>query len=335
LDARFEQLSSWCADTLQRTELQITPASADASFRRYFRVRFDDQTLIVMDAPPDKENSHPFIEIAGFLQLMGVNAPRVLAKDFEKGFFLLTDLGQVQYLEVLCKDNVDDLYQDALKALQAIQLKGLQFVHQLPPYDEQLLQKEMMLFQDWYLTRHLGIDLSEKQQQVLTKTRRLLVDSAQIQPQVFVHRDYHSRNLMYLEDKEQNPGVLDFQDAVFGPITYDLVSLLRDCYITWPVEMVEQWVVDYLHTLHQCGMYTDVDEKQFLRWFDWMGIQRHLKASGIFARLNYRDNKPGYLDDIPRTLRYVLTVASGYKEFDQFVKLLHELGIPDIIKKPK
>lgn len=335
MDPRFEQLSSWCAETLQRTDLQITPASADASFRRYFRVHFDDQTLIVMDAPPDKENSHPFIEIAGFLRLMGVNAPRVLAKDFAKGFFLLTDLGQVQYLDVLCMDNVDGLYQDALKTLQAIQLKGLQFVHQLPFYDEQLLQNEMMLFQDWYLARHLGIDLSERQQQILTETRSLLVDSAQLQPQVFVHRDYHSRNLMYLADKEQNPGVLDFQDAVYGPITYDLVSLLRDCYITWPVEMVEQWVVNYLHSLHQCGMYTDVAEKQFLKWFDWMGIQRHLKASGIFSRLNYRDNKPGYLDDIPRTLRYVLTVASGYKEFDQFIKLLRELGIPDIIKKAK
>jgi aminoglycoside/choline kinase family phosphotransferase len=319
LDARFEQLTNWAEHALHRTELDISPASSDASFRRYFRVRYDDESFIIMDAPPDKENSHPFVEIAGYLQKMGVNAPRVLSQDFAAGFFLLSDLGQVQYLDVLCNKNVDQLYQDALKTLQLIQLNGNDYVSQLPPYDDKLLHNEMML--------------SEQQQAVFIDTQQLLIESARQQPQVFVHRDYHSRNLMYLQGSQHNPGVLDFQDAVYGPLTYDLVSLLRDCYITWPSQKVKQWVIDYLRDLNAAGMYTDINADQFLRWFDWMGVQRHLKASGIFARLNYRDNKPGYLNDIPRTLTYVLQVTGKYSELAAFNRLLHVLGIPKIVGK--
>jgi aminoglycoside/choline kinase family phosphotransferase len=274
-----------------------------------------------MDAPPDKENSHPFVEIAGYLQKMGVNAPRVLSQDFAAGFFLLSDLGQVQYLDVLCNENVDSLYHDALKTLQLMQLKGDEYANQLPPYDDKLLYNEMMLFHDWYLKRHLDINLSEEQQAVFSDTQQHLIEAALQQPQVFVHRDYHSRNLMYLQGDKQNPGVLDFQDAVRGPFTYDLVSLLRDCYITWPLQKVETWVTGYLYDLHQAGVYTDIDEKQFVKWFDWMGVQRHLKASGIFARLNYRDNKPGYLNDIPRTLGYI-TRTEYSRNYWQDVMLL-------------
>jgi aminoglycoside/choline kinase family phosphotransferase len=333
LDARFEQLTNWAEHALHRTELDISPASSDASFRRYFRVRYDDESFIIMDAPPDKENSHPFVEIAGYLQKMGVNAPRVLSQDFAAGFFLLSDLGQVQYLDVLCNKNVDQLYQDALKTLQLIQLNGNDYVSQLPPYDDKLLHNEMMLFHDWYLGRHLNIKLSEQQQAVFIDTQQLLIESARQQPQVFVHRDYHSRNLMYLQGSQHNPGVLDFQDAVYGPLTYDLVSLLRDCYITWPSQKVKQWVIDYLRDLNAAGMYTEINADQFIRWFDWMGVQRHLKASGIFARLNYRDNKPGYLNDIPRTLTYVLQVTGKYSELAAFNRLLHVLDIPEIVGK--
>ena len=326
MDPRFEQLNTWLASILQRTDYDINPASSDASFRRYFRVRFDEQTLIVMDAPPDKENSHPFIEIATYLESMGVNAPHVLSKDFTQGFFLLSDLGQQQYLEVLNKNNADELYQDALHTLQAIQLQGKQFSEKLPLYNKQLLLNEMLLFQEWYLARHLDIKLTKQQHEIFFATHSLLIDSALQQPQVFVHRDYHSRNLMYIRD-EGNPGVLDFQDAVYGPVTYDLVSLLRDCYIAWPDEVVEKWVFKYLHDLQKCDMCKDVSERQFLMWFDWMGVQRHLKATGIFARLNYRDNKPGYLGDIPRTLGYVLSVTGKYEELAEFNVMLHELGI--------
>jgi len=327
-DSRFQQLTNWLQAQLGSAQYQIEPASADASFRRYFRVRTQDESLIAMDAPPDKEDSHPFVRIAGYLAAMQINAPRVLAENYSDGFFLLSDLGHSHYLAVLNAHNAPQLYADALQTLLTMQQKGAVFLRSLPPYDQALLLREMDLFRDWYLTTHLGVSLSSTQHTVLGETYAFLAEQALAQPRVFVHRDYHSRNLMYVQQPGQNPGVLDFQDAVAGPLTYDLVSLLRDCYVDWPRAQVMEWVTAYHDKLHKAGLFKSVSPEQFVRWFDLMGIQRQLKASGIFARLNHRDGKPGYLNDIPRTLGYILQVAPGYSELHRFLALLDELAIP-------
>jgi len=327
-DSRFIQLTDWLQSQLASTDFQIEPASADASFRRYFRVRRQEESLIVMDAPPDKEDSHPFVRIAGYLNAMHINAPRVLAENYNDGFFLLSDLGHSHYLAVLNPHNAQQLYADAMQVLLTIQQHGAVYLRGLPVYDQALLLREMHLFRDWYLQKHLGMALSAAQLGVLDATFAFLAEQALAQPRVFVHRDYHSRNLMHVEQAGHNPGVLDFQDAVAGPLTYDLVSLLRDCYIEWPRAQVHEWLLDYHRKLHGAGLFLAVNQEQFLRWFDLMGIQRHLKASGIFARLNHRDGKPGYLNDIPRTLGYILQVAPDYVELHAFLALLDELAIP-------
>ncbi|MEJ2397068.1 MAG: phosphotransferase [Gammaproteobacteria bacterium] len=326
-DSRFLQLKAWLQRQLQTQDFSIAPASADASFRRYFRVAHGDESLIAMDAPPDKEDSHPFVRVAGYLNAMQINAPRVLAENYEDGFFLLADLGHRHYLSVLNAQNADQLYADAMQVLIQLQQKGAVYLRGLPAFDEAMLLREMHLFRDWYVQAHLGLNLDETQSKVLEDTFAFLAEQALAQPRVFVHRDYHSRNLMYSPAVGRNPGVLDFQDAVAGPLTYDLVSLLRDCYIDWPPAQVEKWVAAYHRQLHQAGLFTTVSLEQFMRWFDLMGIQRHLKASGIFARLNHRDGKPGYLDDIPRTLGYILQVAPAYAPMQAFIKLLDDLGI--------
>ena len=270
-----------------------------------------------MDAPPEKEDCQPFVDIAKVLGQAGLNTPRIIAQDLEQGFLLLSDLGSRLFLGELNDDSVELLYGDALNSLQQLQ----KIPHNslpLPNYSADLLQQEMMLFHDWFLKQHLAIELSKEERAVLFDAFETLTESALEQPQVWVHRDYHSRNLMVL-DKE-SPGILDFQDAVIGPVTYDLVSLLRDCYIAWPRERVEAWVTTYYQS---CD--TDlggVSGTQFLRWFDLMGVQRHLKAIGIFARLNIRDGKSGYLGDIPRTLAYVREVCGRYEELRRFRKLL-------------
>ena len=327
-DARFEQLTHWLQQQLASEDFTIEPASADASFRRYFRVSVQGNTHIAMDAPPDKEDSHPFVRIAGYLVAMQINAPRVLAENFTDGFFLLSDLGHKHYLAVLNPHNAGKLYGDAMQALLTMQQKGAVYLRGLPPYDHDLLLREMNLFRDWYLTTHLGMSLSAAQHAILDETCAFLAEQALAQPKVFVHRDYHSRNLMYLQAPGHNPGVLDFQDAVAGPLTYDLVSLLRDCYIEWPRAQVQDWVKEYHGKLHDAGLFRAVSLEQFIRWFDLMGIQRQLKASGIFARLNHRDGKPGYLNDIPRTLGYILQVAPDYPQLHAFLALLDELAIP-------
>jgi aminoglycoside/choline kinase family phosphotransferase len=327
-DTRLQQLTVWLQGQLAGTDLHIEPASADASFRRYFRVRSQDETLIAMDAPPDKEDSHPFVRIAGYLNAMHIHAPRVLAENYHDGFFLLSDLGHTHYLAVLNPHNAQHLYADAMQVLLTMQRHGAVYLRGLPPYDQELLLREMHLFRDWYLQQHLSMTLSAAQLGVLDNAFTFLAEQALAQPRVFVHRDYHSRNLMYVEQAGHNPGVLDFQDAVAGPLTYDLVSLLRDCYIDWPRAQVHEWVLDYYRKLHGTGLFLAVTREQFLRWFDLMGIQRHLKASGIFARLNHRDGKAGYLNDIPRTLGYILQVAPDYPELHAFLALLHELDIP-------
>ncbi|MCW8963680.1 MAG: phosphotransferase [Gammaproteobacteria bacterium] len=300
----------------------LHPASSDASFRRYLRADMGDATHIVMDAPPENEDCQPFVDIAKALFDSGLNVPQVLEEDLEQGFLLLDDLGDRLYLGELDQESVDRLYGDAIGALVTLQAGGPSD-DELPSYDEALLLQEMELFRGWFLIRHLGLELDEETNAALDVTFRFLADSALGQPRVCVHRDYHSRNLMVSDT--HNPGILDFQDAVIGPVTYDLVSLLRDCYIAWPREQVEDWALGFHELALQSGILNrelHADEKQFLVWFDLMGVQRHLKAIGIFSRLNHRDGKSGYLDDIPRTLYYVEEVSGRYPELTDLHNLI-------------
>lgn len=334
MDARLSQLQQWLGRRFDTPAPEITVASADASFRRYFRVRAGEQSLIAMDAPPDKEDSRPFVKVAAMMRDIGLTVPRVHEADFEAGFFLLSDLGDAQYLAYLDQDNVEQLYGDALSALYRLQTGGQSCQQELPDYDGTLLLREMNLFTDWYLQRHAGLKLSSAQRQVLDALHRTLIDNALAQPRVFVHRDYHSRNLMWLANApDSNPGILDFQDAVQGPVSYDLVSLLKDCYIAWPRRQVLRWVEDYYHESRAGGLLRGVSAEQFLEWFDLMGVQRQLKASGIFARLNHRDNKPGYLKDIPRTLNYVFEIAEAYPVLRPFATLMADLGIRESVQQ--
>lgn len=329
MDSRLDSLLVWLRSVFKRDDISVAPASADASFRRYFRSVIAGRSYIIMDAPPQKEDSRPYLRIAAMLHAMGLNVPVVLEQNLAQGYFLLTDLGMVQYLTALNDSTVDALYTDANTALLRLQQQGQAYQAQLPAYDQTLLWNEMQLFRDWYLGRHLQLVLTPPQQQILDAAWQVLITAALQQPRVFVHRDYHSRNLMYCTLAEGgNPGILDFQDAVQGPVTYDLVSLLRDCYIAWPRKRVETWVQQYYLRARDAGMLLTVSREQFLHWFDLMGIQRHLKASGIFARLNHRDGKSGYLQEIPRTLGYVFTVATDYPALHPFIQLLHELDVP-------
>jgi len=308
---RLEALKQWLSNSAGIPEFAIAPASGDASFRRYFRVTLPDgSSRIAMDAPPGKEDCRPFIMIARQLRELGLNAPGIHAEDLESGFLLLDDLGNELYLDKLGEATVERLYGDALGALMVMQACGPR--EGLPAYDRELLMREMELFRDWLVKQHLGIELSAAEQAMIDAAFQQLAESALEQPQVCVHRDYHSRNLMVTPSP--NPGILDFQDAVVGPVTYDLVSLLRDCYIDWPLERVENWAKGYFQLAVQSGVLKEEHEARFLRWFDLMGVQRHLKAAGIFARLNRRDGKPGYLKDIPRTLGYIVQVAPRYDE---------------------
>ena len=325
VNEREQLVRAWLHDVLPSPPERMAPASSDASFRRYFRVWCDGRTHIVMDAPPDKEDCRPFVAIAQALRDLRLNAPRVRAADLDRGLLLLTDFGSRQYLPALNEDSVTVLYRDALEALARLQLGGDPDSDLLPPYDAALLHREMELFRDWFLGQLLGLDLTQDEHGVLDRTFALLAGSALEQPRVWVHRDYHSRNLMITDP--DNPGVLDFQDAVVGAVTYDLVSLLRDCYIAWPRARVEAWAFDHRARLRASGMTGLDDPDRFLRWFDWMGAQRHLKATGIFARLNLRDGKPGYLRDIPRTLGYVLDVASRYPELTGLRELLRARAV--------
>ena len=329
-DPRLELLRQWLQQGLGWHDLHLAPASADASFRRYFRVGGRDRdTVVAMDAPPDKEDVEPYLRVAAMLADIGVNAPRVLARNAADGFLLLTDLGAVTYLaELADPGRAEVLYRDAIGALVQIQARGRQHAHSLPPYDERLLRFEMSLFTDWLLGRHLELGLSPGESAALATAFDALVTNALEQPQGFVHRDYHSRNLMVCPGA--NPGILDFQDAVRGALTYDLVSLLRDCYVEWPQEQVLRWALDFRRQAQQAGLPVGHDEAQFLRWFDLMGIQRHLKASGIFARLWHRDGKPGYLPDVPRTLGYIVGACSRHAEFGALGALVSERVLPAV-----
>ena len=326
-DPRLDLLRRWLERDLGWHDPGLAPASADASFRRYFRVTRPDGTFIAMDAPPDREDVGPYLKVAGMLSDIGVNAPRILARNAEDGFLLISDLGSVTYLEDLAdRGRAGPLYADAIEALVRIQARGGLHAGQLPPYDEKLLRFEMSLFPDWLLGRHLGLELAAAESGQLARACDVLVSSALAQPRVFVHRDYHSRNLMVCADA--NPGILDFQDAVHGPLTYDLVSLLRDCYIAWPQDRVVAWALEFRRQAAAAGIDTGPDEAAFLRWFDLMGVQRHLKASGIFARLWHRDGKPGYLPDVPRTLEYVSQACARHPDLAALGELVAARVLP-------
>ena len=322
---RKRLLRSWLEDEVGLAGFSMELASGDASFRRYHRLTLSDgSTRIIMDAPPEREDCRPFVAVAGHLRGLGLNVPVVYAADLDQGFLLLSDLGSEHYLDLLNQGKTERLYADALSALLVMQACGK--TDGLPLYSRELLLREMNLFPDWLLGRHLRLTLDEDEQQMLDATFELLVANALVQPQVFVHRDYHSRNL--LATLAPNPGILDFQDAVLGPVTYDLVSLLKDCYLSWPRERVREWVFGYYELALQSGVLRNEHEGSFLRWFDLMGVQRHLKAAGIFARLNIRDGKPGYLQDIPRTLGYIVDLVPEYPELIPLAELIGERVLP-------
>jgi N-acetylmuramate 1-kinase len=318
---RLKQIDRWLAQQFPGLAFTLAPASADASFRRYFRATFaDGRTLIVMDAPPEHEDCRPFIRVASLLHDAGLNAPQVLAQDLEQGFLLLTDLGTQTFLDVLDESNADALFRDATDAIIKWQLSSRPGV--LPPYDEALLRRELNLFPEWYVARHLGVQLNDRQREVLESTFTLVLRSNLAQPSVFVHRDYMPRNLMV---STPSPGILDFQDAVYGPISYDVVSLFKDAFISWEEERVLDGAVRYWEKARRAGLPVDADFGEFYRDFEWMGLQRHLKVLGIFARINYRDGKPKYLADTPRFMNYVRKVAERYVALTPLLRLLDEL----------
>lgn len=322
-DHRLALVRQWVAAQLHTASFSLAPASEDASFRRYFRVTADGRTWVVMDAPPGREDCRPFVRVAALMQEAGLHVPGILAQDLQRGFLLLTDLGTTTYLNALDDDNADRLFGDAIEAL--IRLQRASRPGRLPPYDTALLNRELSLFPGWYLERHLGLTLDPEMRETLARSGALLVASALAQPQVYVHRDYMPRNLML---SEPNPGVLDFQDAVFGPITYDLVSLFRDAFITWDEARAREWVVRYWEAAKRAALPVALDFAAFYRDFEWMGLQRHLKVLGIFARIHYRDGKPGYLDDTPRFLGYVRAVCERYPEFAPLLGLLDRIERP-------
>jgi N-acetylmuramate 1-kinase len=320
-DSRLANLTQWVIEDLGFAGATIAPASVDASFRRYFRVTCGADSYIVMDAPPDKEDSGPFLTVARILGRLDLNVPMILARDMERGFLLLTDLGSRQYLDALPVDGAaDELYADALKSLRIMQTADAGLSQGLPRYDRALLLREMELLPEWFLIRHLGLTIAARERAMLEGLFESLVDAAVSQPACFVHRDYHSRNL--LVTPENNPGILDFQDAVWGPVTYDLASLLKDCYIAWPPARVRQWALQYRDTLIEAGFKLDADAAAFMRWFDLTGLQRHIKVLGIFARLFYRDGKSQYLKDLPRVLAYVRDTALNYPETAAFAEFI-------------
>ncbi len=321
-DTRFQLLQSWVENTLEWNDARIEVASADASFRRYFRIHYQNKSYIAMDAPPEKEDTQPFINITNRLLAAGVHAPEIIAEHTEQGFLMLEDLGTLPYQDVLTDTTADDLYKEALQALITLQKAD---IAELPQYNADLLHQEMALMPEWFLGTHLGFELSDEQKNTIDQSFKQLIDAIAKQPTGFVHRDYHSRNLMKVTD--QNPGIIDYQDAVNGPLTYDVVSLLRDCYIVWPQSKVNQWALEYKTLAINADLMQAYGDAEFLRYFDLMGLQRHIKVLGIFARLHHRDGKAHYLEDLPLTLSYVLEIGKNHPETAPLVELLNELEI--------
>ena len=331
LDDRFDALRVWLERVLPAPMASIAPASVDASFRRYFRVTFEHAievpgssagvtSLIAMDAPPPHEDCRPFVAVAKLLAAAGVHAPAVLHEELSQGFLLLSDLGSRTYLAELSDATAPALYRDATDALIRWQQASRDDV--LPPYDRALLLRELNLFPDWYIAKHLGITLDDAQHKVLATAFEQILENNLGQPRVYVHRDYHSRNLMI---SEPNPGVLDFQDAVHGPVTYDLVSLLRDAYIAWDEERQIDWAVRYWERARAAGVPVGPDFGAFWRDFEWMGVQRQLKVLGIFARLWHRDGKAAYLQEMPRVMAYLRGACARYRALGPLLKMLDEL----------
>lgn len=326
MSERNRALRSWLSAVLGSEPLELTPASSDASFRRYWRVRRAGETWIAMDAPPGIEDCGRYVDLARRFRAVGVNTPEIHAEAREQGFLLISDFGDRVYLDVLNEDSADRLYGEALATLAVIQERVP--TEGLPCYDAPFLARELALFREWLLEGLLGLRIETRDAERLDRLQAVLIASALEQPRLCVHRDYHSRNLMLTESA--SPGVLDFQDAVVGPVTYDLVSLLRDCYIAWPETRVRDWALGYLHDAQAAGRLTEVEPERFLRWFDLMGMQRHLKACGIFARLSLRDGKHAYLDDIPRTLGYVLEAADRYPELREAGDWMRSTVVPGL-----
>jgi aminoglycoside/choline kinase family phosphotransferase len=333
-DTRLEGLHQWLGQLGGFDTAQIASASVDASFRRYFRApHVSGASRILMDAPPDKEDLAAYLKVSQLLEHCGVHVPHVYAQDTVQGYAVLEDLGATHMLTALGEGaNAGHLYGDALDALAKLQLRGIASAETLPPYDREVLLREMQLLPDWYCERHLGLQLQVTDRLLMTKTFELLVTEALAQPQVFVHRDYHSRNLMMTTAK--SPGVIDFQDALRGPVGYDLASILKDCYVAWPREQVTDWVEGFRTRLLQGGapgpQLAGESPAQFLRWVDFAGLQRHLKVLGIFARLCWRDGKTGYLADLPRTLDYVRAVCRLYPELHMFSDWVEAKLVPGL-----
>jgi aminoglycoside/choline kinase family phosphotransferase len=324
-DARLVSLRAWLrslAPSYGLIESSLRPASVDASSRRYFRVDAGEGSLIAMDAPPATEDSRPFVQVAELMRVAGVHVPDILVTDLGQGFLLLSDLGAETYLASLSDSNADQLFGDAVDALIRWQLSTADGV--LPPYDEALLRRELNLFPDWFIARHLQQPLTAAQNAALAQMFSRIVTVNLAQPRVFVHRDYMPRNLMV---SKPNPGVLDFQDAVTGPISYDVVSLFRDAFISWDNARVLEWVRLYFDRAQAIGLPVGTDFDTFWRDFEWMGLQRHLKVLGIFARIRYRDGKPHYLTDAPRFIGYVRSVVERYNELAPLARLFDELGL--------
>ncbi len=318
---RLARLRQWTAGVLPAPLLDLQVASADASFRRYFRALTSAGSYIVMDAPPTHEDCRPFVHVARLFRAAGANTPEILAENLDEGFLLLADFGDTTYLAALDEANADRLYRDANAALVKIQRASRP--RELPAYEAALLTRELRLFPDWYLAKALQTTLTPAQNAVMEATFAAILDNNLAQPRVYVHRDWHSRNLMLTE--RDNPGVLDFQDAVYGPITYDLVSLYKDAYIAWDEARVLDWVVRYWESARQAGLPVASDFADFYRDFEWMGVQRHIKVLGIFARLYHRDGKAGYLKDMPRVLGYLRAACRRYAELHPFLGLLDQL----------
>jgi len=328
-DARLALLQGWLARDLGLRPLRIERASSDASFRRYFRVVCEDRTLVAMDAPPETEDVRPYLRVTALLEPLGIHVPHVYEADVPRGFVLLEDLGSTHYLAQLgAGGDPQRLYGDALQTLADIQLRGAAAAAELAPYDRAPLARELALMPEWFLDRHLELAQTAAEREMIVSAFEFLIREALSQPEVFVHRDYHSRNLMVVA--ERNPGVLDFQDALRGPIGYDLVSLLKDCYISWPRERVLEWVSGYRSLLQSRGGRVGAGPQQFLRWFDLIGVQRHIKVLGIFARLWYRDRKPGYLRDLPLTLDYVRETCRLYPELAALSEFLERRVAPGL-----
>lgn len=307
-DGRQALAQTWLKQTLKEQDFTLVPLTGDASFRRYFRVN----QYVLMDAPPEKENSEPFIKVAHLLEQQQVPVPTIHAANLQQGFMLLSDFGDQLLQSALTDDSVDGYYQQAMSILQKIQACT---ANDLPRYDPTFILFELERFNEWYLGRELNLSLTPSINSILNPVYQQCVSVFAEQPQVFVHRDYHSRNLMILADKQL--GVIDFQDAMFGPITYDLISLLKDCYIDWPLHRVDQWVKAY----HQ-QLSLDCSTDQFQEWFDWCGLQRHLKVIGTFARLKHRDQKPNYMLDVPRALQYIFAMCQRYPNLNNFQQFL-------------